>query len=147
MKKILFLIVLSLPDCLTAQDFLVGPTISYQSQAGNVLKVGGFYLQPLAGNSVGFKLEANAQLAYFREQFFIVPEGSLTFYPTFSNLIVPFAEAEITPYTLTPKIGLSVATMVEFGLGYGFNTKIKDNLKPINGFTFSLGINIPINAF
>jgi len=147
MKKVLIIACLVISNGLYAQDFLIGPTVSYQSQAGNMLKIGGYYLQPLAGNAIGIKLEANAQMAYFREQFFVTPEGSLTFYPTFNNLIIPFAEAEITPYTRTPKIGLSVATIVEFGLGYGFDTKVKTDLKPINGFTFSLGINIPLNAF
>jgi len=147
MKKLLYLIVpLSFVTNATAQDFLVGPTLSYQSQAGNILKVGGYYLQPLAGEAVGIKLEANAQFAYFRDAFRVIPEGSLTFYPTFDNLILPFLEGEITPYTVTPKVGLTVATIVDFGIGYGFDTKVKEGLKPIKGFTFSFGINIPLNA-
>lgn len=147
MKKLLYLLVpLSFVTNATAQDFLVGPTLSYQSQAGNILKVGGYYLQPLAGDAVGIKLEANAQFAYFRDAFRVIPEGSLTFYPTFDNLILPFLEGEITPYTVTPKVGLTVATIVDFGIGYGFDTKVKEGLKPIKGFTFSFGINIPLNA-
>ena len=129
MKKLLYLIVpLSFVTNATAQDFLVGPTLSYQSQAGNILKVGGYYLQPLAGEAVGIKLEANAQFAYFRDAFRVIPEGSLTFYPTFDNLILPFLEGEITPYTVTPKVGLTVATIVDFGIGYGFDTKVKEGL-------------------
>lgn len=146
MKKIVLLTTLLSGFFGNAQDFLVGPTISYQSQAGNLLKVGGYYLQPLAGNAFGIKLEANAQFAYFRDAFRVIPEGSLTLYPTFNNLILPFVEGEVTPYTITPKVGLSVATIVEFGFGYGFDTKVKHDLKPIKGFTFSLGINIPLNA-
>ena len=147
MKKLLYLIVpLSFVTNATAQDFLIGPTLSYQSQAGNILKVGGYYLQPLAGDAVGIKLEAKAQFAYFRDAFRVIPEGSLTFYPTFDNLILPFLEGEITPYTVTPKVGLTVATIVDFGIGYGFDTKVKEGLKPIKGFTFSFGINIPLNA-
>ncbi|WLD22994.1 hypothetical protein NU10_09730 [Flavobacterium dauae] len=147
MKKIFLSITLLTGICVNAQDFLIGPTISYQSQAGNLLKVGGYYLQPLVGDSFGLKLEANAQFAYFRNQSVVIPEGSLTFYPSFNNLILPFIEGELTPYTVTPKIGLSVATMVELGFGYGFDIKTKQDLKPIKGFTFSLGINIPLNAF
>lgn len=130
-----------------AQDYLLGSTVSYQSQAGNILKLGGYYVQPFACNTMGLKVEANAQLAYFRNQFLAIPEGSLTYYPTFNRLIVPFIETEITPYTLTPKVGLSVATIVEIGLGYGFDIKTKENLKPIKGFSFSVGFNIPLNAF
>ncbi len=147
MKKIILLILLGFPTFSQAQDFILGPTISYQTQAGNWLKIGGYYLQPIANNAVGIKLEVNAQLGHSRNKFIVIPEGSFTLYPTFNNLIVPFTEAELTPYTLTPKIGLSVATIVEFGFGYGFDIKTKTDLKPIKGFTFSLGINIPLNAF
>lgn len=147
MKKIFLTTGLLIGMYANAQDFLVGPSISYQSQAGNILKVGGYYLQPIAGNAVGIKLEANAQFAYFREQFLVIPEGSFTFYPTFNTLIVPFVEGELTPYTATPKVGLSIASIVEFGFGYGFDIKTKQDLKPIKGFTFSLGFNIPLNAF
>lgn len=129
-----------------AQEALIGPTISYQSQAGNLLKVGGYYLQPVFGNAVGFRIDANAQFAYFRNEFRVIPEGGITLYPTFNNLIIPFAKGEITPYTLTPKVGLSVATIVDFGFGYGFDIKTKEGLKPLKGFTFSVGINIPLNA-
>lgn len=146
MKKIFLSIALLTGICVNAQDFLIGPTVSYQSQAGNLLKVGGYYLQPLAGDSFGLKLEANAQFAYFREQFRVIPEGSFTFYPTFNNLILPFVEGELTPYTVTPKIGLSFATMIELGIGYGFDIETKQGLKPIKGFTFSLGLNFPLNA-
>lgn len=148
MKKLLYFILpLSCASTVQAQDFLLGPTLSYQSQAGNLLKVGGYYLQPIAGDSFGIKLEANAQFAYFRDAFRVIPEGSLTFYPTFDNLILPFFEGEITPYTITPKVGLTIATIVDFGIGYGFDTHIKEGLKPIKGFTFSVGFNIPLNAF
>lgn len=147
MKRIFIIAALITSTFANAQDFLVGPSVAYQSQAGNTLKVGGYYLQPLAGNAVGIKLEANANFAYFRDQFLVIPEGSFTFYPTFNNLIVPFIEGELTPYTATPKVGLSIASIVEFGFGYGFDIKTKQNLKPIEGFTFSLGFNIPLNAF
>ncbi|WCM42579.1 hypothetical protein MG290_02585 [Flavobacterium sp. CBA20B-1] len=147
MKKTLLTIALLMGFCSQAQDFLFGPSISYQSQAGNVLKVGGYYMQPLAQNEVGIKLEANANMAYFRERFVVIPEGSFTFYPTLNRLIVPFAEGEISPYTVTPKVGLSIATMLELGVGYGFDMQTKQDVKPIKGFTFSLGFYIPLNAF
>src|SRR5690606_5419773 len=100
----------------------------------------------LANNHVGIKLEANALMAYFRDQFVVIPEGSLSFYPTFEGVVIPFIEGEITPYTITPKIGLSVASFIELGVGYGFDSKVKADLKPLNGFTFSLGFYIPLNA-
>src|SRR5690606_17002332 len=108
MKKTIYsLVFLAMTVTANAQEVLFGPTISYQSQAGNLLKVGGYYVQPVFGNDVGFRIDANAQLAYFRNRFLVIPEGGITFYPTFDNAIIPFAKGEITPYTLTPKVGLS----------------------------------------
>lgn len=146
-KNLFFLLFLGCNSLmLQAQDFLVGPTISYQSQAGNTLKLGGYFVKPIFGDAMGIRLDANTQFAYFRNQFLVIPEGSLTIYPTFNNLILPFVEGELTPYTLTPKIGLSFATILDLGIGYGFDIHTKQDLKPIKGFTFSFGINIPLNA-
>ncbi len=146
MKKTIYsLVFLATAVTANAQEVLIGPTISYQTQAGNLLKIGGYYVQPILGNDIGFRLDANAQFAYFRNRFLVIPEGGVTIYPTFDNTIIPFAKGEITPYTLTPKVGLSVATIVDFAIGYGFDIKTKEGLKPLEGFTFSVGINIPLN--
>lgn len=129
-----------------SQTQLYGPTISYQSQSGNMAKIGGFYLHNSESNFT-YKIDATANLAYFRGKFRAIPEIGFTFYPKPDYLISPTLEAEVSPYTITPKIGFSILTMVDFSFGYGIETNTKTNLKPIRGFTFTFGLNIPINAF
>lgn len=129
-----------------AQSSLYGPTISYQSQSGNMGKIGGFFLHN-AENNFTYKIDATANLAYFRDKFRAIPEVGFTFYPKPDYLILPMIEAEVSPYTVTPKVGFSVLTFVDFSFGYGIETNTKSDLKPIKGFTFSFGLNIPLNAF
>lgn len=130
-----------------SQTQLYGPTISYQTQSGNMAKVGGFFLRSSGTANVAFKIDATANMGYFRDQFVLVPEVGFTFYPTDFNLILPMIEAEVTPYTFTPKVGFTLLTILDFSLGYGIELNTKKDLKPIKGFTFSLGVNIPINMF
>jgi len=56
-------------------------------------------------------------------------------------------KAEITPYTFTPKVGISLMSILDIGLGYGININEKSNFKKIDGFTGSLSINVPLNFF
>ncbi|MGJ1316708.1 hypothetical protein ACR78R_29400, partial [Sphingobacterium multivorum] len=57
----------------------------------------------------------------------------------------PFVKAELTPYTITPKVGASLFSIVDLGIGYGFDYNTKKNFKPIDGITVSVGVNIPLN--
>lgn len=139
----LFLLLVSMQGF--SQTSLYGPAISYQSQSGNMAKIGGYYMHYFGKTNVGVKLDATANFAYFRNQFLVIPEAGLTLYPNADLLIEPFIEAEINPYTATPKVGFSVATILDFSFGYGFDLKTKQDLKPLKGFTFSFGINIPLN--
>jgi len=128
-----------------SQTSLYGPTISYQSQSGSMGKIGGYYLHYSEKTNMGIKLDATANFAYFRNQLLVIPEAGLTFYPNVDLLIEPFLETEINPYTVTPKVGFSIVTILDFSFGYGFDLKTKQDLKPLQGFTFSIGINIPLN--
>ncbi len=121
-----------------AQDVLFGPTIAYQNQSGNFGKIGAFVI---FGNKTFLKTDVNLNIANMRGQTVVIPELGLTYYQTPAN----FYELEITPYTLTPKIGLSLFTFVDIGLGYGFSYNEKNNFKPIKGFTTSINLNIPLN--
>lgn len=126
-----------------AQTNIYGPTISYQTQSGNMAKIGGFYLHN-SNNNFTYKIDATANLAHFRNKFVAIPEVGLTYYPKTDYLITPMIEAEVSPYTVTPKVGFSVLTIIDFTFGYGIETNTKKDLKPIEGFTFSFGLNIPL---
>lgn len=96
-------------------------------------------------NSFGLKIDATANMAYMRDQFLIIPETGISIFPNADYLVAPYVESEFTPYTITPKIGFSIVHIIDLNLGYGFDIDTKKNMKPINGFTFSLGISIPLN--
>lgn len=144
MKKIFLFLLFSLSatTCF-AQNVLYGPTISYQSQSGNMVKIGGYYISEFNSKNL-FKIDVTANMANFRDQFVAIPEIGFTYYPVGSVYLIPMLEAEFTPYTITPKVGISFLTFFDISLGYGVKIGEKSNLKPIKGFTFSTGFNIPI---
>lgn len=145
-KGILISALLLVSNISFSQSEFYGPSISYQSQSGNMTKIGGFYLSANNDKFV-YKIDATANLAYFRDKFVAIPEVGLTYYPSPDMLLMPMVEAEINPYTITPKVGFSFITFLDFSFGYGFDIKTKQDLKPIKGFTFSLGLNIPLNLY
>ncbi len=146
-KKIILIISLFISTISFAQKDLIGATVSYSNQSGNFGKAGLFVLFGLTDHMVDFKIDANANMAYMRDNLHIIPEVGITGYVGARHLvyIFPFAETEFTPYTITPKIGLSVASIVDFGFGYGIKIGEKAGFKPIKGFQFSVVINIPFN--
>lgn len=146
MKKYILILFGFITSASFSQTNLFGPTVSYQSQSGNMTKLGVFFIHN-SKNDFTFKVDATANMAHFRNKFVAIPEVGFTYYPKPNYLILPMIEAEISPYTITPKVGFSILTLVDFSFGYGIGTNTKTDLKPIKGFTFSFGLNIPINAF
>ena len=148
LKKIITFFVLSLSTFSFAQreDNLYGFSLGYANQSGHFGKIGAFYIFD-SSSSIATKIDINANMAYMRDDFQIIPEIGITGYITSFTLldIFPFVETEFTPYTFTPKAGFSIFTMIDFGFGYGIKLHEKDNFKPIKGFQFSVGINIPLN--
>lgn len=125
---------------------LFGVSGSYSNQSGNFAKLGLFYTFGLGDTFITPRIDANANMAYMRDNFHVIPEIGITGYFTSGgSYIFPFVESEFTPYTITPKVGLTFMTLIDFGIGYGFSINEKDSFKPIKGFQFSAGINIPFN--
>lgn len=147
LKKFYLVLLVFAGPAAFSQNPLYGPTISYQNQSGNMGKIGGFFLMANDTGTFAYKIDASANIAHFRNQTIVIPEAGLTLYPFTNNLALPFFEAEVTPYTLTPKVGISLLTFLEFSLGYGFEIETKQDLKPIKGLTFSVGLCVPINIF
>lgn len=128
-----------------AQNPLYGLSVGYQNQSGNMGKIGAFLLTANDEASRAYKLDANLNIAHFRNKTMVIPEVGVSLYPYNYGIAIPYVKAEATPYTITPKIGVSLATFIEFGVGYGFS--INENVKPIQGINFSFNINLPLNVF
>lgn len=129
---------------LQAQNYFLGPTVSYQYQKGSILKTGIYYATDFSSTHI-VKLDATANFTWIQNKYAVIPEIAATYY-TDMYYIGLFGRAEITPYTLSPKVGLSVLTVLEIDFGYGFSIADKTSYAPINGFTTSLRFNLPLNS-
>ncbi|MDM1296122.1 hypothetical protein HX021_17695 [Sphingobacterium sp. N143] len=127
----------------TAQDHLIGPTLSYQFQKGSIIKAGGYFAFPFVGDNI-LRADATANFTWTQKKFALIPEAALTYYPQ-TYVLTPFVRAEVTPYTFTPKAGISFATLLDLDFGYGFSINEKKDYNPIKGFAVSLRFSIPLN--
>jgi hypothetical protein len=126
-----------------AQEILYGPTISYQYQKGSAVKTGGYFAFAFLGENI-LKTEVTANFTWTQKKFVVIPELALSFYPE-SWVVAPFVRTEFTPYTFTPKVGVTMATLLDLDFGYGFSIADKQDYRPLKGFTVSLRFNIPLN--
>ncbi|MCY4778784.1 hypothetical protein ORI89_03910 [Sphingobacterium sp. UT-1RO-CII-1] len=129
---------------LQAQDYIFGPSVSYQYQKGSVLKTGVYYASSINTKHI-LKLDATVNFTWIQKKHTIIPELAATYY-TDIYILGAFARTEFTPYTISPKVGLSILTLIELDFGYGFPISDKKDFRPIKGFTTSLRFNIPINS-
>lgn len=134
---------LGLSTKLQAQNSLMGPSISYQYQKGSILKTGAYYATELNAGHI-LKVDATANFTWIQNQYTVIPELAVTYY-TEMYYVGAFSRAELTPYTISPKVGLSLFTFFEVDLGYGFPIADKTGYRPIKGFTTSIRFNIPLN--
>ncbi len=133
------------PQQRTGNSWIWGPSIGYQYQSGNFLKLSGWGL--FAPNDHQYmKIDAGANLTWMMNRTTVIPELGVTYYLSDSG-IWPFLKAEATPYTITPKVGISLMSLVDIGVGYGFDVNQKSGFKKIDGLTGSISVNIPLNFF
>lgn len=137
-------ILLGLTTKLEAQNHLYGPSVSYQYQKGSILKTGVYYATDFRSTNI-LKLDATANLTWIQNKYAVIPELAVTYYSDMYYIGV-FGRTELTPYTISPKVGFSFFTLFEIDFGYGFSISDKVNYKPINGFTTSIRFNIPVNG-
>lgn len=126
---------------------IYGPSIGYQYQNAHFLKASGWLLFAPGGSySQYIKIDGGANLAWLKDRTTVIPELGVTYYLD-NRLIWPYIKAEITPFAITPKFGVSLSSLMDIGLGYGFSIKDKENRRSIKGFSISLGFNLPLNFY
>ncbi|MGJ1433831.1 hypothetical protein ACR79M_20220 [Sphingobacterium spiritivorum] len=126
-------------------SWIWGPSVGYQYQKGNFLKVSGWGLFAPNDNQY-MKIDAGANFTWMMDKTTVIPELGFTYYLSDKG-VWPFLKGEITPYTVTPKVGVSLLSLIDIGVGYGFDMQTKDNFKPLKGFTTSISVNVPFNFF
>lgn len=124
-------------------NWIVGPSIAYQYQSKSFLKASMWALKDL-GYANYLRIDAGANLTFEDNKAYFIPEAGITYYLSAKG-IWPFIKGEITPFTLTPKVGLGVFNILEVGIGYGLEIGQKEPLASIKGVNFSLGLSIPLN--
>lgn len=124
-------------------NWIVGPSLAYQYQERSFLKASFWGLTDL-GYANYLRLDAGANLTFVHKKIHVIPELGITYYLSAKGAW-PFLKTEITPYTITPKIGVGIFNIVELGAGYGFEIKQKADLTAIKGFNFSIGLSLPLN--
>lgn len=149
MKKMMLLLcccfttMLAVAQNKSGNKWIWGPSIGWQYQSGNFLKAAGWGL--FAPNDHQYmKVEAGANFTWMRNQTTVIPEVGFTYYLS-DKLVFPFLKAEVNPYTVTPKIGIGLLSIIDLGLGYGFAMQTKEGFKPLQGITGSVSLNIPLN--
>lgn len=148
MRLILLLLAISTFSLARAQDrsksnWIVGPTVVYQYQSNNFVKVSFWGLTDL-GYADYLKIDAGADFTWKNKKTHVIPELGVTYYLN-TVAVWPFVKAELTPYTITPKVGLGLFNIIELGVGYGWSFKDKKDLGPIQGFNISIGLSLPLN--
>ena len=142
----LFLVSLSFTSAAQEENkskWIIGPSIGYQYQDKHFVKASLWGLTDL-GYANYLRFDAGANMTFADKKAHFIPELGVTYYLSAKG-VWPLIKAEVTPYTLTPKLGFGIFNIVEVAAGYGFELKQKSNLPPIKGFNFSVGINIPFN--
>lgn len=122
-----------------------GPSIGWQYQSGNFLKASGWGLFAPNDHQC-MKINAGANFTWMQSKTTVIPEVGFTYYLS-NSLVLPFVQAEVTPYTLTPKVGISILSIVDLGIGYGLDMKTKEDFKPMKGLTGTVTLNIPLNFY
>lgn len=124
-------------------SWIWGPSIGYQYQKANFLKASFWGLTDV-GYANYLRFDAGANMTWRNSKTYIIPELGATYYLGAKG-VWPFVKAELTPYTVTPKIGVGLFNIVEVGVGYGMELGTKEQLGAIKGLNFSLGLSMPIN--
>ena len=105
-----------------------------------------------------FTINAYVNLGYMKEEFRAIPEIGIGYLfnfknnpgdPYSSNIGSAFytARVEVSPWTITPKIGFAVLSLLELNAGYAFEFREYKNFKDMDGFRAGLTIHLPTQLF
>ncbi len=162
MKKIAALLFFVIASVLFGQQknpttpyFLI--QAGYTNWNGNYGKLGAdLYLVQQNDNIIDFGLVGN--MGYMQDKFVIIPEASLgylfNFYrkaadPYSENFRSSFytARVNVSPWTVSPEVGFTVLSVLEFNAGYAFEFREYKDFKSLQGFRFGITFHLPTQLF
>jgi len=132
--------------------------VGYANLNGNYFKLGPeVYLTQTNGNLID--LSATANMAYFKDKFVVVPELGIGYqfnakklknrsdpYREYVNSTFYSARINVSPWNVTPEIGIALAGIVEANVGYSFQFA-DHKYTSFDGIKFGLTIHIPTIYF
>lgn len=163
MRKILILLSLFLLSFSNAQNkeglasyFLIHT--GYSNLNGNYFKLGPeMYFVQESGNIID--LNATANMAYFKDKFLLVPELGVGYlfntknpwskanpYKEYINASFYTVRVNVSPWNITPEIGLTLVGILEFNAGYSFEYR-EHGYTHFDGIKFGLTLHIPTQIF
>lgn len=160
MKHRIILLLLLCSFAAKAQDKLTSYFLinaGYTNWNGNFGKLGmDLYLVQQNDNIID--LSAIANLGYMRDKFVLIPEVSLGYMFNFYHKAAdPYSRnfrsafytlgANVSPWTISPEIGIAILSIIEFNAGYAFQYRDFDNFKPMDGVRFGLTFHLPTQLF
>ena len=129
----------------------------YEYWNGNYGRIGtDLYLVQQNDNIIS--VNANVNLGYMKDEFRAIPEVGIGYLfnfqnnagdPYSSNMNAAFyvLRVDASPWTITPKAGITVLSLLELNAGYAFEFRENKNFKPMDGFRFGLSLHLPTQLF
>jgi len=160
MKKVITFIILFLTFQVNAQQNSTPYVVlnaGYEYWNGNYGRLGtDLYLVQKNDNIL--TISANINLGYMQDKFRAIPEVGLGYLfnfknnptdPYSSNISSAFysTRVEVSPWTVTPKVGIAVLGLLELNAGYAFEFREYKDFKDMNGFRAGLTIHLPTQLF
>ena len=127
------------------KTWAIGFSSSYQHQQLPIAKFGLWALRDLSYAKY-LRFDGGVDVAFYERKMYYIPEFGLTYYLSAKG-IWPSVKAELTPYTITPKVAVGVFNILEFGVGYGLKIQDKKDIPSIDGLNISIGLSIPFNYY
>mgnify|MGYP003534216658 FL=1 len=160
MKKIVAIVIFLIGFSVNAQKTTTNYftiNVGYEYWNGNYGKVGTDLFLVQDNNNI-LTFSANANLGYMKDMVSVIPEIGAGYLFNFSNKVGdPYSSnfnsafyiirAEASPWTITPKVGIAILSLLELNAGYSFEFRENKDFKEMNGFRAGLTIHLPTQLF
>ena len=129
----------------------------YENWNGNYGRLGSDLYLVQANDNI-LTVNANVNLGYMKDKFRAIPEIGVGYLfnfknnpgdPYSSNISSAFysARVDVSPWTISPKVGIAVLSLVELHVGYAFEFRSYDDFKDMDGIRTGLTIHLPSQLF
>ena len=131
--------------------------VGYDYWNGNYGRLGSdLYLVQKNDNII--TISGNVNLGYMRDKFRAIPEIGIGYLFNFKNntgdpysshVSAPFysTRVDISPWTIAPKVGITILSIIELNAGYSFEFRENKDFKDMDGVRAGLIFHLPSQLF